>query len=379
MPALSPPLPSNFDGQVPLTYYDPAVLNANTQLPQGLDPNIAALAKQITANAPTMYDKAVALENYFRSNFFYDVNIHPPSDQEIVSWFLFHSDHRGFCNYFATAMTVMARSLGIPARVVAGYTNGNFDEKNQQDTTYGTDAHAWTQIYFAGYGWINFEPSAGFPGVARPLPGQYQANPSGTVPIGGATNPKTGPHSKIGINGASDLGGSAPKQSAGQITLEVGQQVGLALGGIVLLILFGLIFFTLWWRRLFRNYRFPAQIFGRICLLASWAGVSLERSQTPYESIQTLAGAAPGEAVTLERFGDIYVRELWADPKSTEHPRRSGEEKELPSIWKSLQPRLFLYVLRHPSFLRLLPARLSNFARQIRTKRRINRDIEEDL
>lgn len=80
--------------------------------------------------------------------------------------------------------------------------------------------------------------------------------------------------------------------------------------------------------------------------------------------MQTLAEAAPGESITLERLGDIYVRDRWADPDSTEHPRRTGEIAELPDMWKRLQPRLFLHVLRHPYFLRWLPQHVSVLVRK---------------
>ncbi len=77
-----------------------------------------------------------------------------------------------------------------------------------------------------------------------------------------------------------------------------------------------------------------------------------------------LAEAAPDEAVTLERLGDIYVRGRWADPASAEHPRLTGEIAELPDMWKRLQPPLFLHLLRHPHFLRWIPERLSDFIRK---------------
>jgi hypothetical protein len=154
-------LPNN-NGLPPSTYYSPAILQAYLQLPSHLDPRIKDLAKQITASAPTMYDKAVALETYFRTHFTYDANIGVPSGQEPVSWFLFNSGNRGFCNYFATAMVIMARELGIPARIVEGYTNGTYDPTHNQWVVRDSDAHTWVQVYFAGYGWINFEPSPGF-------------------------------------------------------------------------------------------------------------------------------------------------------------------------------------------------------------------------
>src|SRR5258708_16799047 len=95
-----------------------------------------------------MIDKSFYLEMYLRTKFSYYVNLPLPNNEEAVSWFLFRSPHKGFCNYFSTTMAVMARSLGIPARVVVGYTNGHLDEKNHQRIMYGTDAHSWTQVTF---------------------------------------------------------------------------------------------------------------------------------------------------------------------------------------------------------------------------------------
>ncbi len=363
LPADSPQLPANFDGPIPVTYYDPAILSSYLQFPKSLDHAILRLAQRITADAPTMYDKAIALESYLRINYAYDVHIQLPSDEEGVSWFLFRSGNRGFCNYFATAMTIMARELGIPARVVAGYTHGVYDTAHHRWVIHGTDAHSWTQIYFAGYGWVNFEPSAGFPTFSRPLPG---SSTTGTItPGGGGSTGTTKPvNNRNKLLDNADAGGAQSTQTQ----TSWGQPAGLALGSVILLILFGLIFFSLWWRRLFRGYKLSKQIYGRISLLANWAGIPIERSQTPYESIHTLSTVTPEQTVTLERFGDIYVRELWADPTSSEHPDRTGEARELPGLWKRLQPALFLYVLRHPYFLRSLAARLGRFLRSRRRR-----------
>jgi len=170
LPADAPKLPPNYDGPLPPTYYNPAILRAYLQLPK-IDPRVKDLAQTIVTNAhaTTMYDKAKALENYLRSNYKYNVNVNLPPGQEGISWFLFHSGNQGFCNYFASAMTIMARLLGMPARVIDGYTIGQFDPKHNEWIIRGVDAHLWTQVYFAGYGWINFEPSPSFAPFVRPL------------------------------------------------------------------------------------------------------------------------------------------------------------------------------------------------------------------
>lgn len=88
-----------------------------------------------------MYDLAKDLESYLHTNFSYDVSTNLPSGAEAVSWLLFDSG-RGFCNYFATAMAVMARELGMPARVVIGYTGGTYDAKADDWVIHNSDAHA---------------------------------------------------------------------------------------------------------------------------------------------------------------------------------------------------------------------------------------------
>ena len=375
LPADAPVFPPNYDGQIPTTYYDPNVLRTYLQLPPNLDPRIMALAKEITANAPTMYDKVTALETYLHTFYKYNADIGVPAGQEATSWFLF-SSHQGYCTYFATAMAVMARSLGIPARVVSGYTYGTYDTKHGQWVIRGVDAHSWTQVYFAGYGWINFEPTNGFSAIPRPLPGQFSSSGQAGNPLGGPNN--SGRNRPSGLDRPQGETGSLNSQlTAAQQQARIRQQVGLTLGSIVLLILFGLLFFGIWWRRLFRGYRLSAQIFGRICVLANWAGISIQRSQTPYEYIHKLTEATPEEAVTLERLGDIYVRDRWADPSSNEHPDRSGEKGELADLWKGLQPRLFKYVLRHPYFLRKLPQGLATFFRTLWTRLRTRQSLEE--
>jgi len=370
----SPDLP---DVEPPSNYYDSGILHTYLQLPKNLDPNIKIFAQQLTASAHSMYDKAVALESYLHNNYSYDANISLPPGQEGVSWFLFRSNHKGFCNYFATTMAIMARELGMPARVVAGYTNGKLDVKQRQWVIRGSDAHSWVQIYFAGYGWVNFEPSASFATFVRPI---VSSNGVTGVPPGGSTGPTTGgtrnrlrePDQSGG--GDVNLAGTSEQQQA-----QLRQDISLTLAGLILLILIGMVFFSFWWRRLYRSYGLSAQIYGRICTLANWAGISIKPSQTPYEYMQTLAEATPQEAVTLERLGDIYVRDRWADPTSTEHPHRTGEIAEIPVMWKRLQPRLFLYVLHHPHFLRWLPQQLLAFIRKIWPRRSARELPEKDV
>jgi transglutaminase-like putative cysteine protease len=381
MPSDAPaPPPASIDEPVAPDVYDQNVLNAYLQLPKGLDPRISALARKITASAPTMYDKAVALESYLRTHYAYSLNVQKPDGAEGVSWFLFDGDHKGFCNYFASAMSVMARSVGIPARVVAGYTHGTFDANRRQWIIRGSDAHAWTQIYFAGYGWINFEPSQSFNMFSRPQPNQFPA--SINIPIGSSASEGTGitTRNRRHIGNPADMGGNDGNTA---ITTETQAQrlrqgVGITLGSLILLALFACLLFALWWSRLFRRYGLATQLYGRLCTLANWAGIKIQPSQTPYEYLQTLALSTPEDADMLERLGDIYVRNQWADPQSEDHPQRTGEINELPLIWRKLQPHLFSYLIKHPHFLRRVPERAMGILKKVkRWHRERKRSIDE--
>ncbi len=144
-------------------------------------------------------------------------------------------------------MAIMARLLGMPARVVAGYTNGQFDPRHNQWVIRGTDAHAWTQIYFATYGWVNFEPSAGFSGFERPLPGSANFAPPINLGGQGSTTGKNNPgHGRV-PNSPDDLTPVTTTQAVAQVQLR--ERISFTLGILILLVLLGLLLFSIWWRR----------------------------------------------------------------------------------------------------------------------------------
>ena len=124
---------------------------------------------------------------------------------------------------------------------------------------------------------------------------------------------------------------------------------------LLILLLLGGSAFVFWWRRLFRQYSLASQLYGRVCMLADWSGIRRQPSQTPYEYLHGLsASVLPSvkDTTALERLGDIYVRERWADPNSEDHLLSDGEINQLPLLWKHVRLHLFRYVLLHPVFLR---------------------------
>jgi hypothetical protein len=98
----------------------------------------------------------------------------PPTDQDIADYFLFDLK-KGYCDYYATTMVVMARSVGLPARLVAGYASGTYIPTTATYIVRGADAHAWTEVYFDDIGWVEFEPTASQPEIARPTLTEQQS------------------------------------------------------------------------------------------------------------------------------------------------------------------------------------------------------------
>ena len=157
------------------------------QLPDDVPQRVLDLAHDVTVDAPTPYDKALALQTYLRQ-FNYSLNIDaPPLGQDVVDHFLFDVQI-GYCDYYASAMVVMARAVGLPARLAIGYASGTFDPARGHYYVVEADAHSWSEIYFPGHGWIEFEPTAALRPFERegagPLPDLPPLPPPPRSPAG---------------------------------------------------------------------------------------------------------------------------------------------------------------------------------------------------
>jgi transglutaminase-like putative cysteine protease len=133
-------------------------------------PEVAALVQQVTAGAVSPYDKVQALIAWMGSHTRYSIDIPPlPAGADAVDQFLF-TTHVGFCTQISTALAVMLRTAGVPAREAVGYVPGPYNPITDLYDVQARDAHAWVQVWFPGYGWQSFDPTAAVP-VANPSPG----------------------------------------------------------------------------------------------------------------------------------------------------------------------------------------------------------------
>jgi len=135
------------------------------QLPR-LDPRISDLATQISNTSASDYDKAVAIERYLKSKFSYTLQLPSTRQADPLAHFLFERK-QGHCEYFASAMAVMLRTIRIPSRVVTGFRTNEFNDITSQYIIRGSDAHAWVEAYFPDRGWVTFDPTPGSSAYAQ--------------------------------------------------------------------------------------------------------------------------------------------------------------------------------------------------------------------
>ena len=157
---------------------DPGLQGQYLQLPDSIPSRVKELALSITESSFNDYSKAFAIQDFLKKTFPYtnEPDLSKKKSSDFVYSFLFEVQE-GYCDYFSTAMAVLAREVGLPARWVKGYApgfnrgalegarRGVINSSPVEDDIYevrNADAHSWVEIYFSGYGWIPFEATAGF-------------------------------------------------------------------------------------------------------------------------------------------------------------------------------------------------------------------------
>jgi transglutaminase-like putative cysteine protease len=215
---------------------------------QGLE-TIRSLAGQWTSGLSDPYAQAIAIESHLRNPAVFQYTLDPPTDPNPEIWplvFFLTSSHRGYCQYFASAMGAMLRSLGIPTRLVTGYGPGSSaneggikpqSELGEQIVT-TSDAHIWVEAYFPKYGWIPFEPT---PSSAE---GDYEPFARGRAAVASAVTPPANPAPKPRASSPSPLLPTVKKGPRGAVPVVVDVVIS-TLGGVLGLLLLALLWFAL--------------------------------------------------------------------------------------------------------------------------------------
>jgi hypothetical protein len=302
------------------------------KVPVKVPTQVAALARKIVADAgaETPFDKAKAIETYLRANYTYNTDITPPNnDEDRIYWFLFEGKE-GYCEYYAGAMVVMLRDLGIPTRLAGGYAPGTYDPQTGQYTIRESSAHAWPEVYFPTYGWVAFEPTPSQAVISHDVPlAQPTAMPT-VVPTEGPQASATPNDGHAIINqppptaGSTTGGFSVPGGGWGWGVLGFA-----ALGA-------GLFFFLpaspFKKRRARANagFYYKGMLFWARLLRAGPAP-----HQTPYEFSEALARDVPGTSPYARTIARAYVREQFG-----RDPLDSDERRNVSTAYRGLRTRL---------------------------------------
>ncbi len=334
------PLPAdNTDFWTQYSNYDVLKL-LYTQYPKDLSVNEQKTLAQWTQGATNTYTALKMLEGHLSdpNQFTYSLdNTTVPGNIDAVDWLL--QTRKGYCTYYASAMSVMARQLGIPTRVVSGFSHGHFDAKRKVWVVQGDDAHSWVQAYLPTYGWVSFDPTPGFAAAiinkgSQPPPPTI--TPSPTKPVATKTPGKTIPPPTHPKNPTLP----APKKGATHATPQINPLLLLWLSGIVLAI--SLLFFLIalsryWWRNLYANSTFIAGMYWRFCYLARFLGIGPRAWQTPYEYSNALVRQVPQSEGVFRHLTDLFVRDRWAAPQQAPLPDEQEDAEHLwPSLWRMI-------------------------------------------
>jgi hypothetical protein len=288
---------------------------------------VKTLAHQVMDNVPNTYDRAEALESFLRSPpFSYSPQVKPtPPGKDPVDYFLFDLK-QDFCEYFASAMVVMLREEGIPARLVEGFTTGTFDSTSNAWVVKEQDAHAWVEAYFPGYGWIEFEPTPSQPPFPRQDASLSTGSDSGDGTAAGDTsgdpNDPNRPNRAEDDLNQGDGGGAFSGDTVVAAVRAIDPRPALVLIGLLLLLLaFAVARFN--WR--FRRYGPIESAWGKTRLLASYVGYPAHPSQTTYEFASSLGAAIPETHDPVQSLARARVLEQYSANGADEDLRDAAE------------------------------------------------------
>jgi transglutaminase-like putative cysteine protease len=310
------------------------------QLPSTLPQRVRDLAHKVGAELTDPYDKAEAVESFLRTTYRYAPTVRaPPPGRDPVDYFLFDLKE-DFCEYFASAMVVMLRELGVPARVVEGYTAGTLEPSTGRFQVKELDAHAWVEVYFPLYGWIEFEPTPSQAPIFRvDSEAIGGASPGGdSDPSGNGTGVDRG-DKDIPKDVAPDEGAGFGDSVASAVQNFDPRPLAALIGALLLLLLLGFARFQL----RFRGQPSVDSAWGKARLLASYAGFAADPSQTTYEYASMLGEAVPDARSPIQDIAEARVRDRYTPGGATDE-----DVERAVSGWRRLARTL----------VGLLPARL---------------------
>lgn len=307
----------------------PAWAQRYLQLPDDLPQRVRDLALEVTEPYDNDYDKAMALQGFLREYEYNEQIQEPPVAVDRVDYFLFEMKE-GYCNYYASALAVMARAVGIPARVVAGYAQGEWDRDAEAYRVREYDSHAWVEVFLPRFGWIDFEPTASEPEIVRPRRIQ-----PGDSALSGQENPYWEDYlreQELGTGGPFDreLFERMLAEQRRQERIRTWARIGGVLGVSLVIILIA------WWfgRRQMNELRAAQIYYERMVRRGDWWGCKMRLYDTPNEYADRLSDslADPDGDKLVHRITDAYVGERFG--------RKNPGRYQPDFAWRDLRSKL---------------------------------------
>ncbi len=301
------------------------------QTPPTLPQRVRDLGKQIAQQAATPYDQAEAIQNYLR-RIPYDRTIGPPpAGYDPIDWFLFEN-RKGFCDYYASAMVLMLRAAGVPARISQGYAVGQYDGASQSYQVRQLDAHAWPEVYFPGYGWVEFEPTSSQPLIMRPAGSDIPLLPGLDLTPGTTRAEEEDKYGPDEVEAADEdivditLVQSRPwYQRYSGLLLALLLLVGAAVGGLLA-----------WWFLSLRGLSLAGRVYEQMRRLGGLIGVPLQEHQTPLEYGESLTDVLVQSQDDVRQLAAAYVKQRFSRAGLTPE-----EEQDLAERWQRLRPAMW--------------------------------------
>jgi transglutaminase-like putative cysteine protease len=302
-----------------------------TQLPSSLPQRVREYAQQVTQGATNPYDKAAAIEAALRAfPDTYDIPSVPPG-RDAVDYFLFDLK-KGYSDYQASAMVVLLRTLGIPARLATGFSVGEFDLNSHRYIIRENNAISWPEVYFPGYGWEEFSPFGGAPQVNRP------SSAAGTSADDTSASDQ-GDASADVPDDTGDTGAIGGTNAHAGSLLPVVVYTGFGLLALIGVAGIGALGMRFAWERGLREYDYPTQLWEKTLRLATWLKAGPRANQTPSEYSRQLQRTF-ADTEGIEPIADAYLRSRFG--------RKAADEQErsrLHDAWIPLRNALLLRLI----------------------------------
>ena len=306
----------------------PAYVDRYLDLPS-ITPRTQTLADELAAGYDNPFDVAVAVEEFVRDRIAYELEIEPPpDDQDAVDYVLFDS-RVGYCEYHASAMAVLLRAVGIPARMVVGFYQVPLDPEAGGYIYRQRDAHAWVEVYFPGYGWIPFEPTP-----SQPQREYGPLDPAATPPTVPTPEPSPPAAATPTAVPVAPTPPAAAATDQGQDRSGSGLQMRPVVGGALLVaaaVVVAAVVGALAWRRGFRGLTPVGALYARLLRAGGLLGVPIVPGTTPHEFAREVGRVAPAAGRPATVLAELYAAERYGGR------RTAAVDPDGETAWRSVR------------------------------------------